>query len=63
MSAHLAAIDCVAYLYVLQAHNGPDVRCLGNVRVRWEQVGLAAHAGLVGFSLWLGPRDPLGTIG
>jgi hypothetical protein len=31
MFARLAGIDYTACLYILQAHDGPDVRHLGNV--------------------------------
>jgi hypothetical protein len=37
----------------LQKHDGPNVRRLGNVCVRWEHACLAAQVSLVGFSLCL----------
>jgi hypothetical protein len=32
LSARLTGIDYTVCMHVLQAHDGPDVRCLGNVR-------------------------------
>jgi hypothetical protein len=36
MSTRLARIKCVAYPFILQAHDGPDVKCLGNMRTCLE---------------------------
>jgi hypothetical protein len=63
MSAHLADIDYAAYPHILQAHDGPDVRCLGNVHacVGNRQALPRRHACLA-FLYACGPR-PSGTTG
>jgi hypothetical protein len=70
MSARLIDIDCAACLHVLQAHDGPDVRRLGNMCVlgtcmscvRWKHACLAAQVGLLGFFM-LEVRGPYVATG
>jgi hypothetical protein len=38
LSTRVACIDCAAYPYVLQTHNDSDIRRLGNMRMRIENM-------------------------